>query len=135
MKSYFRYWGLGIILLSVIFSFMGCGYKRYFDYENSWISEEPYVYIVSSGNFYKAIIEIDGTTYEYVVSHANDGSGMEICDPNIGEGRTQDSIVWDASCEIKDDLLYLTIETDNVFDYEGKTIVLHQESESEAEND
>ena len=74
-----------------------------------------------------AVLIIDGKTYEGRGAWKNDASGIDFYDPQIDNGMTEESIVWSVCCKIKNDELYMTVEKDNISDYEGKTIVLHQQ--------
>lgn len=76
---------------------------------------------------YRVDMIIDGTLYEYTSAREIDGSGMDIYDPNIEKDASRNYIAWTVSCKVKDDELYMTVEEDKISDYEGKTIVLHQQ--------
>ena len=44
---------------------------------------------------------------------------------------SKEDIIWECSCELKGDKLYLTIDKDNVSDKQGETIVLEQQEEEQ----
>lgn len=73
--------------------------------------------------------------YEFASAYEFDGTGMSFYDKNIDDGLSPKSIVWVVSCKIKDDKLYMTVDKDNISNYEGKTIVLHQQPLEETEDE
>lgn len=113
------------ILLLTLPLLCGCG-KKFWEYDCVWVSDEPYVYIPSSTS-QNATLILDGVTYDTNCAWENDGSGIDFYDPEIEHGINDKSIIWSVSCKIKEDKLYITVNTDNVSNYEGKTIILHQE--------
>lgn len=122
-----------VIGMSVISLCTGCGKKKFWEYEASWVSDNPSICIVNSEGFDYVLLEIDGIQYELKTAHANDGSGITMYDLNINGAYTKDAIIWDCSCKIEDEKLYLTIEKDNISNFEGETIILHQELEMNTE--
>ena len=104
----------------------GCG-KQIWDYSNerSWVSNEPYVEI-NYGDML-GYIELDGNITEFKLSFENTGKGVDFYREEI----SGEDIIWECSCELKDDKLYLTIDKDNVTDKQGETIILEQQEEEE----
>ena len=114
------------ITFFIMFTLNGCG-KYFWDYECVWFSESPYVYMAAYTHTHKAIIEINGEKKEVETGWKNDGTGIEFCDPDIDNGTTEESIIWETECKIKKGKLYVTIIKDNVSDMEGQTIILEQQ--------
>lgn len=133
MQRKVYYLGVSVTLLCIALISTGCRQKMYLEYEAPWVFEDAEISIASCEGFMGMTIEIGENIYECGVAHENDGTGMSIYDKSVVGGYTDKALVWEASCELKDDLLYLSIEVDNISDYEGKTIVLHQESEEDIE--
>ncbi len=128
-----------LIITMVIFCTMsmlvGCG-KYFWDYECIWVSDSPYINIPVG--YHTATIELNGEEKEVYTSWSNDGTEIRFYDPDIDNGETEESIIWDTECEVKKGKLYITIVKDNVSDMEGKTIILEQqplEVDNEEESD
>ena len=127
-----------LIVLMTIFCamliFSGCG-KKFWEYECVWVSESPYIYMPA--NSHAVIIELNGEKKIADIGWKHTGLEISFYDPEIDNGITMESIIWETECEIKKGKLYITIIKDNVSDMEGKTIVLEQqplENESDWQN-
>lgn len=134
MENKIRKIAVFIILFSIMWIMVGCG-KKFWDYECVWVSESPYIYMPA--NSHVVIIEINGEKKITDTAWKNTGLGIYFHDPEIDNGTTMESIIWETECEIKKGKLYITIIKDNVSDMEGKTIILEQqplENESDPQN-
>ena len=117
-----------IVVFTILFSMMwimtGCG-KYFWEYECVWVSDSPYIYMPASSH--KVVIEINGEKKDVNAAWANNGRGITFYSDYINDKAIDESIIWDAECEIKKGKLYVTIIKDNVSDMEGKTIILEQQ--------
>lgn len=113
-----------MVTFCTIFMLSGCG-KYFWDYECVWVSDSPYIYIPVG--YHTATIELNGEKKEVFTGWTNNGTEIRFYDPDIDNGETDESIIWDTECEVKKGKLYITIVIDNVSDLEGKTIILKQQ--------
>lgn len=104
--------------------------KYFYDYHVSWYSDDPFVEFV--GDDYDGIgkIILNGTEYNFCIAAwdattRNAGFGFYNYDTH-GEELSDEDLIWEGKAEVKDGQLILTIEKDNISNYEGKTIVLNQ---------
>ena len=114
-------------LVLVLFTITGCRplfTKLYCDYPNVWMSEDGKVALDPSG---AATVQYDESNSSWEIRAGSD-SGMRTLwftydDPNaVGNS----NLIWKAYAEIKQDVLYLTIDQDYYTGLVGKTIVLKQ---------
>ena len=97
--------------------------KVFWQYDCVWYSEQPYIYMPANDNC--AILNIDGVEYDAATGVKYNGTGIFFYDSSM-DTNDENSLLWEAKCELKDGKLYLTIVVDNISDYEGKTIELVQ---------
>ncbi|MBD5137685.1 MAG: hypothetical protein HDT39_17390 [Lachnospiraceae bacterium] len=134
IKKKFKIEMIIITTFCTMLIFSGCG-KKFWDYECVWVSDSPYIYMPA--NSHAVIIEINGEKKIADTGWKHTGLGITFYDPEIDNGTTMESIIWETECEIKKGKLYITIIKDNVSDMEGKTIILEQqplENESDLQN-
>ena len=133
-----------IVLLVVSINLCSCQRTYFFEYEGVWYSEEPFIEL--NCVYYRGKMKIKDATYDLVLSYANDGIDIEMCDRTMRQeiGKdvsgnpifaiTEDMILWEADTVVKDGKLYLTVTKDNISDYEGKTIELKLRPYKEGED-
>ena len=124
IKKKFMQMILSIVVFCIIWVVNGCG-KSFSHYKCIWVSDSPYIHMRSGSN--KATIEINGESKEVFTGYTNNGTEIRFYDPDIDNGKTDESIIWDTESEVKKGKLYITIVKDNVSDLEGKTIILEQQ--------
>ena len=120
-----------VMLMVILVSLTGCG-KTFRDYDNAWVSEDPYIYISAknSDNPYYAEIEIDNEIVYSEFGYAHNGTRIifyEVQESETGSYSDDDITIWDTSVKIKNGKMYLTVDVDNYGDNEGKTFVLEQQ--------
>lgn len=109
----------------------GCG-KKFWDYNCTWVSEEPYVYIPLEQT--KAVIEIDGEKVDVETGWENDGTKIYFYEKGNKVHEDED-LIWVASVKLKSGKMYLTITEDYYGDEEGKEFVLQQRPRDEDEGE
>lgn len=116
---------LTVLLVTSTVCLLSACAKKFWEYDCSWVSEEPYIYITQDHD--DAKIQINGQVCEVNTAWKNDGTGIYFYEKNAKKDETED-VLWETKTEIKSGRMYLTIVKDNVSDYEGKTFVLEQHS-------
>ncbi len=104
--------------------------KYFYEYHVVWYSDDPLIEFVGDDFDYVGKIILDGTEYSFCISAWDAttriaGFGFYNHDTH-GEGLSDGDLIWEGKAEIKNGQLFLTIEKDNVSNYEGQTIVLNQ---------
>ncbi len=115
-----------IILINFLIFFLfgalvcgGCNRKKYWEYNCNWVSEEPKII------FYRGCgegeITLNAKTYNFYTAQSNDAKKISIYyDDN--------KLIWEALTKLKNGVLYLEVITDNISDYNGKTIKLYKQN-------
>ena len=117
------------ILFCILILMTGCG-KKFWEYPSAWVSNEPYV-IINTTN-HDAQIEINEKIIDVNTGWKNNGRGITVYYNNENKDvHSKEDIIWECSCELKGDKLYLTIDKDYVSDKQGETIVLEQQEEEQ----
>ena len=106
------------LLLCCVFLFGACK-KYYWDYDCQWICENPI--IIFDKGCGSGRLEINNTKYEFYTAQTNNATKI------ILYNTANDEIIWEANTKLQDNYLILTIKTDNISDYMGKTITLHRQ--------
>ena len=117
------------LLCMVCLLFTGCNTKYWWEYEDAWVSEDPYIYISTqnSSESHYCEIEINGEIVAADSSWANNGTGICFYTPTDKDWSSDDEIIWETSVKIKNGKMYLTVDVDNYGDNEGQTFVLEQQ--------
>ena len=110
-----------IITLTLLMVLMtACG-KKYYEYPNSWISEDGCVTIETNGIAHINYKGIDAKKTINILSDSGQQYLYFCYDDNDND------CFWEVNSSIKNDKMYLDIVVDNVTNLQGKTIVLEQE--------
>lgn len=125
-KHYFKKILFIMISIAILFLISGCG-KKFWEYDNAWISDTPYIYLPTNEHYID--VEIDGVVQRFDCAWENDGTCIYLY---MDEYSFEEEIA--VKTIIKNDVLYLSFIEDSISDYEGKTIALHQQPLEETED-
>lgn len=110
------------LALCLVAGCRGCR-KYYWDYNCSWVCDEPQVELYEAcGN---GRMVIDDFEYNFCTAQANNATDITFYIEKDG----QHKVLWEADTVLKDGKLYLTITQDNISNYQGKTIILLQKTD------
>ena len=115
---------LGFLCVIILLPCVGCK-KYYWDYNCTWVSENPEIVLFQGAR--NGEMTIDDIRYEFYTRRANDAKYIYfyVVENNDFESKTY---LWKADTTLKDNKLYLKITEDYISDYQGKILVLEQKS-------
>ena len=144
LLTFMKSTALRVLLLCVLAAFVACSLcacrgDYYFSKDGIYFCSDPYIEIDCPRN--TGILVIGDVEYNLSLSFSNNATYIKLYDAAVLENADTDengdildmdpALLWRADTEEKNGKLYLTVTKDNVFDYEGKTIVLEFEPNAE----
>ncbi len=109
------------ISIGITSLFSGCT-NDFWHFQCKWTSNDPYIEFEYGGG--SGTMVIDGISYKFLAGQSNDFTWVELYVKNSNE--SEHKTLFEATTNLRDGKLYLTVTVDNISDYVGKTIVFEQ---------